>query len=90
MAASLFMPTPRMCALLARPRRACPATRPDATARVIPRLQWRDRTPLRSGQVTRDQFRSERRDDRREYRREYRQDRRELRRDNRRDRRNPG
>lgn len=44
-----------------------------------------DRRELRSGAVTREEFRTDRREDRREYRAERREDRRELRRDNRED-----
>lgn len=47
-----------------------------------------DRRAVRSGEVTRDQFRDDRREDRRDYRRDRRGDRRDLRRANRRDRRN--
>ena len=46
-----------------------------------------DRQAVRSGTITRDQFRTDRREDRREFRQDRRQDRRELRRENRRDRR---
>jgi hypothetical protein len=45
------------------------------------------RTDLREGDLTREQFRTQRRDLRQDYRQERRQDRRELRRENRRDRR---
>ena len=46
-----------------------------------------DRAAFRRGDVTREQFRTDRRQDRREFRREFRRDARDLRRQNRRDRR---
>ena len=45
-----------------------------------------DRAARDAGQVTRDQYRTDRRQDRREYRQDRRQDQRQLRRENRRDR----